>query len=133
MQNLKVGGKFPAVANLPEGMDKSQNYFLLGEALAAEDEDRFIAAWATSSIFGSDQDAPALDYDEIVRYLRDVYRAAHVTIHEIRQHTGLTQAGFSRRFAVPKRTVEDWERGARECPPYVRALLAQAAGMVNIF
>ena len=117
-------------------MDKYNNYLLLGEALAAETEELFIAEWATSSIFDPDPDAPAPDYDEIVRYLRNVYCAAHVTMKEIRQHTGLTQVGFSKRFAIPPRTVESWEMDSskgRACPPYVRALLAQAAGMVNIF
>ena len=30
---------------------------------------------------------------------------------------------------IPTRTLEDWERGVRSCPDYLRLLLAQASGL----
>lgn len=44
-------------------------------------------------------------------------------IKEMRLHTGLTQQAFSQRLNIPRRTLEDWERGARACPQYVRNLI----------
>ena len=46
------------------------------------------------------------------------------TIKEIRQSTGLSQAKFCEILNIPKRTVEDWEQGARKCPEYVAELIA---------
>jgi hypothetical protein len=117
-------------------MTKSNTYLLLGEAKAASSEETFVAEWATSSLFDPDPDAAAPDYEEIVRYLRDIWTAAHVTIKEIRQHTGLTQAAFSQCYAIPKRSLENWERAsgteARSCPPYLILLLAQVTGLVDV-
>lgn len=117
-------------------MTKSNTYLLLGEAKAASSEEMFVAEWATSSIFDPDPDAAAPDYEEIVRYLRDIWTAAHVTVKEIRQHTGLSQAAFAQRYAIPKRSVENWERAggaeARSCPPYLILLLAQVTGLVDV-
>lgn len=46
------------------------------------------------------------------------------TIKEIRQSTGLSQAKFCEALNIPKRTVQDWERGVRKCPGYVADLIA---------
>lgn len=58
-----------------------------------------------------------------------IWDVAHATIRDIRAYTGLTQAAFSTRYCIPRRTLENWESGIRSCPDYVRLLLAQAAGM----
>ena len=117
-------------------MTRSNTYLLLGEAKAASSEELFLAEWATSSIFDPDPDAPDPDYDQIVRYLRDIWTAAHVTIREIRQHTGLTQEAFAQAYAIPRRTLQNWERTdgveARSCPPYLVLLLAQVTGLVDV-
>ena len=41
----------------------------------------------------------------------------------MRMRTGLTQAEFSRRLGIPARTLQDWERGIRQCPQYVANLM----------
>lgn len=46
------------------------------------------------------------------------------TIKEIRQSTGLSQAKFCEAFNIPKRTLQDWEQGQRQCPEYVVELIA---------
>ena len=46
-----------------------------------------------------------------------------MTIKELRQHTGLSQAAFAQKYEIPKRTVENWEEGHREPPVYVLKLL----------
>ena len=46
------------------------------------------------------------------------------TIKEIRQSTGLSQAKFCEALNIPKRTLQDWEQGKRQCPGYVAELIA---------
>lgn len=50
------------------------------------------------------------------------------TITDIREHTGLSRAAFCRRYLLPLRTVEDWERGVSACPLYTRLMLAEITG-----
>ena len=45
------------------------------------------------------------------------------TIKEIRAKTGLSQAAFAKRFGIPKRNIEDWERGIIPARPYFIAML----------
>lgn len=35
----------------------------------------------------------------------------------------MSQREFSEYFGIPKRTIEDWERGSRECVPYLLDLM----------
>ena len=45
-------------------------------------------------------------------------------IRALRAETGLTQAGFSAALGIPRRTLQSWEVGERECPAYVIDLIA---------
>ena len=46
-----------------------------------------------------------------------------MTFKELRIASGMSQREFSEYFGIPKRTIEDWERGARECVPYLLDLM----------
>lgn len=46
------------------------------------------------------------------------------TVKEIRQSTGLSQQKFCDLLNIPKRTLQDWEQGLRQCPEYVVELIA---------
>lgn len=46
-----------------------------------------------------------------------------MTFKELRQRSGMTQEKFAKYFKIPKRTIEDWERGARKIAPYLLALM----------
>ena len=46
-----------------------------------------------------------------------------MTIKEMRAKTGLTQAQFAQLLGIPKRSVENWERGISKCPEYVNKLI----------
>ena len=100
---------------------------LFAAALAAADRDTFVSDWSLSSVWGDapDADIPADRIDLLAR----LWDAAHLTIRDIRQHTGLSQVAFATRYCIPTRTLEDWERGVRSCPDYLRLLLAQASGL----
>ncbi len=94
---------------------------LWSAARSSTDRDTFISAWGDAP----DADIPAARIDLLAR----LWDAAHLTIRDIRQHTGLSQAAFATRYCIPVRTLEDWERGVRSCPDYLRLLLAQATGI----
>lgn len=44
-------------------------------------------------------------------------------IKEARKQAGLTQKALSTLYGIPRRTIEDWERGLHEPPDYVANLL----------
>lgn len=90
------------------------------------DPDAFASDAALSDIF---PDAEDDDLSALTEELRHVWRYAHITVREIVQHTGLTQAKFAQRFVIPLRTIENWCTGASECPSYTRLLLAKQCGL----
>lgn len=45
------------------------------------------------------------------------------TIKELRTATGLSQQKFGDLLGIPRRTIQDWERGQRTPPPYVVELI----------
>lgn len=51
---------------------------------------------------------------------------------ELRQQSGMTQQKFAEYFGIPKRTVEDWERGARKCNSYLLDLMEYKLKKENI-
>ena len=110
-------------------MTDKQFYSIFSDALSNESASReaFVSDWALSSIWDDGQDIPEDRNAEI----GDIWDVAHLTICDIRQHTGLSQAKFATRFCIPRRSVEDWESGARKCPDYLRLLLAQTVGLYN--
>lgn len=102
-------------------------YILFGAALDAADRDNFVSDWSLSSVWDDD---PSVDIPaDRIAVVGGIWDAAHLTIRDIRQHTGLSQAAFATRYCIPTRTVEDWERGVRTCPDYLRLLLAESAGL----
>lgn len=102
-------------------------FSLFSSALSSSTRDAFVSAWSPSSVWGDAPDAgiPADRIDLLAR----LWGVAHLTIRDIRQHTGLSRAAFGTRYCIPTRTLEDWERGVRSCPDYLRLLLAQATGI----
>ena len=94
-------------------MTDKQFYHAFREAQQYSDPDAFAS-----------EDLPALAEE-----LRHIWRYAHITVREIVQHSGLSQTDFAARFAVPLRTLQRWGSGDRDCPPYVRLLLAKQCGL----
>lgn len=41
----------------------------------------------------------------------------------MRKAAGMTQQAFADYFGIPKRSVENWEGGKRDCPPYLLDLI----------
>jgi len=55
-----------------------------------------------------------------------------MTFKELRNLSGMTQVQFSKYFDIPKRTIEDWDRGARKCPEYLLNLMEYKLKKENI-
>lgn len=94
---------------------------------AYTDRDAYISDLALSSIWGDPEGAelPQARIDALC----SIWDTAHLSIRDIRAASGLSQAAFARRLCIPKRSIEDWERGARTCPDYLRLLLAEHFGI----
>lgn len=52
-----------------------------------------------------------------------------MTIQEFIKTSGMTHKQLSERFEIPKRTIEDWSRGARKCPDYVVKMMEEILQM----
>ena len=48
-----------------------------------------------------------------------------MTIKEARKQVGLTQQALSDWLGIPKRTIEDWEGGKRNCPGWCEKLVVE--------
>lgn len=46
-----------------------------------------------------------------------------MSIKELRTQTGMNIKEFAEYFSIPYRTVQNWELGTRECPPYLLDLI----------
>lgn len=44
---------------------------------------------------------------------------------ELISRTGMSQTSFAKGAGIPLRTVQNWCAGSRDCPVYVRFLLAE--------
>ena len=57
--------------------------------------------------------------------LRNIHRTVNMSVRDMVQISGLTQADFARHFLIPIRTLENWVNGRAECPLYTKMLMAQ--------
>lgn len=46
-----------------------------------------------------------------------------MNIKQLRDASGMTQKAFAEYFGIPKRSIENWEGGKRECPSYLLELM----------
>lgn len=97
---------------------------IYGAALESTDRDAFCSDWSLSSVFPGTSD-PLQNFE----ICATVWDLAHLTVSDVRAHTGLTQAAFSTRFCLPLRTLQNWEY--RSCPPYIVLMLARLTGMAD--
>lgn len=107
-------------------MNNKQFNIIWREALKSPDGYRevFISDWTSGSIFEEDEDLSSLSED-----VAKIWDIAHTSVKEIRAKTGLSQIKFCERFCIPRRTLEDWERGISKCPDYTRLMLVQLVGL----
>ena len=66
-----------------------------------------------------------VDLDAEKRRLSQIWDVAHMTMKEIVAASGMTQSAFAKCAGVPLRTLQGWCGETRECPVYLRFLLAE--------
>ena len=62
--------------------------------------------------------------------LRKIWIAVAAPFRDFLAELGLTQTKLSRYFHVPLRTVQNWALGDRQCPSYVRLMMAELCGLI---
>ncbi len=65
------------------------------------------------------------DLDAEKARLSTIWDVAHLPMRELVTRAGLSQTAFAKRAGVPYRTLQGWCGCTRECPVYVRFLLAE--------
>lgn len=109
-------------------MTHKQYYDAVAEIANYSDRDAYISDLSLSSMWGEDAN-PLLVAGDVA----SIWDAWHMSIKELRAVTGLSQVAFGRRFLVPVRSIVNWETPGtnhRDCPPYVRMLIADALGLL---
>ena len=66
-----------------------------------------------------------VDLDAEKERWANIWELAHLPMRELVGRTGLSQTAFAKRAGIPRRTVQGWCLGERDCPAYVRFLLAE--------
>lgn len=95
------------------------------EAPHYSDPDVFASDMLLSAAFLPPDDETAEPDMSLAPELRTIWTAVNGNFAELLTALGLTQTECSRRFRVPLRTVQGWKLGERECPSYVRLMIAE--------
>lgn len=72
-----------------------------------------------------DDASGCVDLDAEKARLSTIWELAHLSMRELVARAGLSQTAFAKRAGIPLRTVQNWCAGSRDCPAYVRFLLAE--------
>lgn len=98
------------------------------DALDQPDKELYIAEYGYPDWF----DEISQDPDAVIDTLGNIHDTAHMSVKDMVKKSGMSQAKFSEKFCIPKRTVESWCMGERSCPDYVRLMLARLLGYLEV-
>lgn len=71
-----------------------------------------------------------VDLDAEKARLERIWDVARMPFKELVKAAGRSQTAFSKEAGVPLRTLQGWCSGDRECPIYVKMLLAEHFGLI---
>mgnify|MGYP002763382161 CR=1 FL=1 len=92
----------------------------------AADQEASRAAFLNSITLSVPDDASGcIDLDAEKERLSVIWDLAHLSMREMISRTGMSQTSFAKCAGIPLRTVQNWCAGSRDCPAYVRFLLAE--------
>ena len=77
------------------------------------------------TLSNSDDADGCVDLDAEKERLSGIWDLAHLSMRELISRTGMSQTAFAKGAGIPLRTVQNWCAGSRDCPAYVRFLLAE--------
>lgn len=105
-------------------------YQLIGEIANYTDPDAF-ASDAAISLLDPDNPVQEVDIDTFEQ-LRTLWHVAKDPFRDLLERMSLRQTQCSCRFCIPLRTVQDWVGERRTPPLYVRLMMAEAVGVLDI-
>ena len=109
-------------------------YATYSEFVRSADElpfDIFRARWLLMPECDNIKEFDPDDLDHSTNVLHDLYDEIRRPIGSLRAISGLSQKKFADRFAIPCRTVQNWEaRGG--CPIYLRSLIRQSLALPSL-
>lgn len=102
----------------------------VSEAANYTDRDAYISDLSLSTIWGDPEDAdiPAGRIEK----LGQIWDAFHRTVKEIAADADMSCRKLAERFCVPYRTMEDWSAGKSTCPIYVRLMMQERLGLIDV-
>lgn len=111
-------------------MTNAQYYTAVAEVANYTDRDAYTGNLALSSMWGDEEDAPIPP--ERIDDLGQIWDAAHRTFRDIAAAAGISVRQLAMRYAIPRRTAENWASGANE--PQLHELLAiqQCEGLLTV-
>lgn len=111
-------------------MTSKQIYQYFGETTNYDDPGVFASDVALSLL---DPDDPNQEVDTgLYEQLRTLWRVANAPFRELLADMGLNQTQCGIRFCIPRRTIQEWAEGRRTPAPYLRLMMAEAVGLLNI-
>lgn len=111
-------------------MKNKQIYQYFGEATNYGDPDAFASDVALSLL---DPEDPSKEIDTgLYEQLRILWQVANAPFKELLENMGLNQTQCSIRFCIPRRTIQDWTGDRRTPPAYLRLMMAESIGLLQI-
>nr|DAQ60328.1 MAG TPA: putative DNA-binding protein [Caudoviricetes sp.] len=71
-----------------------------------------------------------VDLDAETARLSHLWDVSRMSMREMVKASGRSQTAFAKGACIPYRTMQGWCLGERECPVYVRFLLAEHYGLI---
>ena len=93
--------------------------------MASEPEASRVAFLNNVTMTVPDDTSGCVDLDVEKARLSTIWELAHLSMRELTSRTGMSQTAFAKCAGIPLRTVQNWCAGSRDCPAYVRFLLAE--------
>lgn len=93
--------------------------------MASEPEASRVAFLNNVTITVPDDASGCIDLDAEKERLSIIWDLAHLSMRDLIFRTGMSQTAFAKCAGIPLRTVQNWCAGSRDCPAYVRFLLAE--------
>lgn len=63
--------------------------------------------------------------------LINIHKVAHMSMREIVQLSGLSQARFADKYCIPFKSLVKWYNGERKCSDYIRLMICKDMGLLN--
>jgi len=101
-------------------------------ALKSSSREEYLYKYATISTTGLKLGKYNLNDRESFDVVLKVYELSHKRVKDIANDAGLKKSEMGHLFCVPKRTLEEWYKEDRRCPPYIKLFMLRQLGQFDI-